>query len=335
MQIIGSLVYFGVFRPPFEWAFSFTCWSFVFQSSSILYTTKGFTSVSTGFTIVVYVFELVAALLVLNWQFNLEEIKRDLFVHVRGLQNSLDFERTTQALRANIAQEQGRARAERLITAFLCHEIRNPMNGILGYAEQLSDQAAWVSPETTAGLATTILSCSRHVLNILDHVLDISKLEAGKLCMERDTIVCTDLCAELQSSMGSRAAAGVEFVCEAEAGLMFVGDRIRWMQVLMNLAGNALKFTTQAGGFVKVFIRKTQAGNILCEILDSAAIIPLDVQQRLFNKYEQAKNLQVGTGLGLVIAQNIVRMMKSEVCAPFSPHPPFDCVRTRSRSFFS
>jgi signal transduction histidine kinase len=127
MQVIGSLVYFGVFRPPVEWAFIFTCWSFAFQLSLLLYITNGFTSISSGFAAIVFLFELLALLLMLNWQFTLDETKRELFVHARDLQNSLDFERTTQSLRADIAQEQGRAKAERLITAFLCHEIRNPM----------------------------------------------------------------------------------------------------------------------------------------------------------------------------------------------------------------
>jgi hypothetical protein len=127
MQVIGSIVYFGVFRPPVEWAFGFTIWSFVFQLSLILFMTNGFTSITSGFAGIVFAFELLAILLVLNWQFSLEETKRDLFVHGRDLQFSLDSLRTTESLRADIAQEKGRAKAERLITAFLCHEIRNPM----------------------------------------------------------------------------------------------------------------------------------------------------------------------------------------------------------------
>jgi signal transduction histidine kinase len=144
--------------------------------------------------------------------------------------------------------------------------------------------------------------------------------------MQRDEIVCADLCAELQSSMGSRVAEGVTFLCEADAGLLLIGDRIRWMQVLMNLSSNALKFTTKTGGFVKVRITKT-AHKILCEVTDTGAIIPLHTQRRLFDKYEQVKNLQVGTGLGLVIAQNIVKIMGSQVMSNLAltppPGPPF------------
>jgi signal transduction histidine kinase/CheY-like chemotaxis protein len=330
---IGSLVYFAIFRPLFPWACAFTSWLVMVQLSFVVFMTSGFTSVSSGFIAVMFGFQVLSASLMLISQFSLEQTQRALFVHGRNLQLALESERKLRTLRADVAHEKGRAKAERLITAFLCHEIRNPMNGILGYAEQLSDQSAHVSSKEAPKLAATILSCSKHVLMILDHVLDISKLEAGKLCMQKDAIVCTELCAELQSSMGSRAPKGVNFVCKAQAGLILIGDRMRWMQTLMNLAGNALKFTTQANGFVKVFIRKTDAGTILCEVLDSGAIIPMDVQQRLFNKYEQAKNLkvkktphcgsssvplispflQIGTGLGLVIAQNIVQMMGSEV----------------------
>jgi signal transduction histidine kinase/CheY-like chemotaxis protein len=305
--LIGSCIYVGVFRPRLKP----TCGYFVLQVlmfamfNGIIFSWT-MSSVWAFFTLL----HGLALGSMLAGIFLLEKTRRDFFLQVQRLEQSV-------LTSADVAREQGRAQAERLIVAFLCHEIRNPMNGILGYAEQLSQldtgDVSTKSLSDYAGYADTILSCSKHIISILDNVLDISKLEAGKLVMQRHPIDCSMLCADIQESLGSQAAPGVKFTCSAQRGLRLMGDVTRWKQILINLVGNALKFTVRAGGFVRLEISKAESGSIVFSVSDSASIIPEAVRARLFSKYEQAQNLQKGTGLGLVIAQNLVNLLGSTI----------------------
>ena len=112
------------------------------------------------------------------------------------------------------------------------------------------------------------------------------------------------ICREIQQSLGSQCAPGVSFRCTTQPGLALMADGVRWKQILINLVSNSLKFCREPGGTVHMSILKDESSGIItCSISDTGSIIPAEVIDRLFSKFEQAKDTSGGTGLGLVISQ--------------------------------
>jgi signal transduction histidine kinase len=123
------------------------------------------------------------------------------------------------------------------------------------------------------------------------------------------------------------AAPGIQFKCTAQPGLALMADCMRWKQVLINLVGNSLKFTQRPGGRVWLDIHKdATSGAVVCSVSDTGSNIPPELRDRLFSKYEQAKDVNNGTGLGLVISQHLVQLMGSTIQVRWQPtafQPPF------------
>jgi hypothetical protein len=182
-------------------------------------------------------------------------------------------------------------------------------------AEQPEQQQQGQFNSEMQSLSRTILSCSEHIMSILDNVLDISKLEAGKLTLRKLPVSVELICREIQQSMRSMAAPGVSFVCACGTpGLALMADGVRWKQVLINLVSNSLKFTKKAGGRVRLDIHKDEvSGAVICSVSDTGKNIPPNLRDRLFSKYEQAQDAQNGTGLGLVISQHLVELMGATI----------------------
>ena len=193
------------------------------------------------------------------------------------------------------------------------------MNGIMGYAEQMASasSAQDFEEESPTVLSKTILECCKHIIAILDNVLDISKMEAGKLMLRKLPVSCAVMCREIKQSLASQCADCVAFDCTAQPGLALMADGIRWKQVLINLVSNSLKLTRAPGGRVHLKIHKDDvSGAIVCSVSDTGCIIPPELRDRLFSKYEQAKQQTHGTGLGLVISQ--VRQRSAPVLNAFA-----------------
>jgi PAS domain S-box-containing protein len=236
--------------------------------------------------------------------------------------------RTAELALANhsLVQAKDAAQAANLAkSAFLSnmsHEIRTPMSAILGMATILRREG--VTP-VQAGRLDKINTAADHLLEIINDILDLSKIEAGKFVLEAVPVAVSSVLANISSIMSERAEAR-GLLLEIESAPIpsdLLGDPTRLQQALLNYVANAIKFTDSGTVTLRAFCLEERAGAgggsalLRFEVQDSGVGIPCDLQHRLFSAFEQADNSTSrkygGTGLGLAITRRLVEMMGGEV----------------------
>jgi GAF domain-containing protein len=195
--------------------------------------------------------------------------------------------------------------------ANMSHELRTPLNAILGYTELMADGIYGELPEKMLGVLKRLESNGRHLLGLINDVLDLSKIEAGQLVLELTDYSLEDIAQTVRSTLeplaaDKKLAFKVEVSPKLPAGH---GDGRRLTQVLINLVGNAIKFT-DAGEVV--ITGETTDGSFLLSVRDTGPGISAADQSKLFQEFQQADNAitrkKGGTGLGLAISKRIVEM---------------------------
>ena len=258
--------------------------------------------------------------LIISFNGMVEELRtRDqrLSEHRRQLQE-LVIQRTRSLQdAAQIAEKSSHAKGDFL--ARMSHEIRTPMNGLVGMAELLDNTAL---DNHQHRMLRTMRSSADALLEIINDVLDFSKIEAGRLQILTEDFPIRGLLEEVCDLLASRAVAkGLELVVDVGAGVPSHanGDPLRIRQVLINLIGNAIKYTEQGEVVIGAALdgRDEQQFALRVEVADTGAGIPEDQIERIFEEFTQVDTFESrkhgGTGLGLAITRQLVTLMGGTV----------------------
>jgi signal transduction histidine kinase len=206
--------------------------------------------------------------------------------------------------------------------AAMSHELRTPLNAILLYADLVKDEAEGRGEKTIARDMDKITGSGKHLLTMINDVLDLSKIEEGKMALHPEPVLVSELLAELESTLGPLAAhRGNRLEIDTPQALpMLQADRTRLLQVLLNLGSNACKFTE--AGAVRVEA-DCIGGRMRFRVRDTGIGISKKEVERIFEAYAQAATDTHrrfgGTGLGLSISQKFVELMGGALAVESEP----------------
>jgi signal transduction histidine kinase len=221
---------------------------------------------------------------------------------------------TIVALVSERAEAQNASRVKSMFLANTSHELRTPLNAIIGFSSLIAIRAGkGAAPQEVVEYAETITSSGEHLLALINDLLDMSRIEAGRFELQEETIAVFDLIEELVELVRFQANAKSLRLASSCGGtpVYIRADRKALRQILLNLLSNAMKFT-RAGGLVVIGTAPGSAGELMIRVTDNGVGIPADALQRVFKPFERAKHGTAsdveGTGLGLSIAQGLAML---------------------------
>lgn len=255
---------------------------------------------------------------------DLERANAELLRHQENLAD-LVMERTAELTVAKEAAEASN-RAKSVFLANMSHELRTPLNAVLGFSRLLNNDRN-ATPEQKESL-NIITRSGEHLLDLVNNVLDISKIEAGRVELEKADVDLHQLVHEMRSMMYVRAVEkGLSFIVEQAPDLprYVTVDKNKLRQVLINLIGNAVKYTRIGGVLLRAGIvskeREPQA-RVCFEVEDTGPGIPAEDRERIFHPFVQLNDrstTEAGTGLGLAISKQFVDLMGGEIAIESKP----------------
>jgi len=197
----------------------------------------------------------------------------------------------------------------------MSHELRTPLNAILGFSELLTDKRYGEMNERQSRYLNHIQTGGKHLLKLISDILDLSKIEAGRMEIVREDVAVDSVYTEVLNALQPLADKKSQtLVRQVEPNLYVRADPTRFKQILMNLIGNAIKFTPERGR-IELAARSAD-GQVRVEVRDNGAGIPPEDQQRIFEAFyrraESGKAVE-GTGLGLAITERLVHMHGSQL----------------------
>ncbi len=254
------------------------------------------------------------------------ETRNGVVTRLYGAMQDVTMMREAEELRISALEAEAAAsRAKADFLSNMSHEIRTPMNGVIGMTELLLDTP--LQPMQRE-FADTIRSSATALLGIVNDILDFSKMESGKLEIERVDMSVRECVEDVGMTLAAQAnGRDVEVVVNVDPGVpdRLLGDAVRLRQVLMNLGGNAIKFTSKGEVVIEVFPVALRSGRALLsfEVRDTGVGMPPETIKRLFEPFTQGDTSSTrqhgGTGLGLTIVRGLVGLMDGQLDVTSSP----------------
>jgi len=239
----------------------------------------------------------------------------------RVQERTMQLELANAELELAIDEAREANRAKSAFLSSMSHELRTPLNAILGFAQILSSNAMPTTPEQKTEFAGHILKSGRHLLTLINEILDLAKVEAGAVALTMQPVGLDEILAECRTMIGPLAAArGIVVRFPESPGGVVQADRTRLKQVLLNLLSNAVKYNRDGG---VVTVECTQAGaRLRLSVRDTGMGLSSDQLANLFqpfNRLGQEGGTQEGTGIGLVVTRRLIELMGGAIGVASSP----------------
>jgi len=231
-------------------------------------------------------------------------------------------ERTSELREKTIEVEQANIHLreiDRLKSIFLSsmsHELRTPLNSIIGFTGIILQGMSGKVNKKQRKQLTMVKNSSNHLLSLINDILDISKIEAGKVELSLEEFSLDDVVREVVENFSTAASEkGLELLTEMPQEIMLFSDRRRMSQVLMNLVSNAIKFTDR--GSIKIADKIPEDNNLEIRVIDTGGGIKQEDMDKLFKPFQQIdvslNNKHEGTGLGLYLTKILVTLMGGDI----------------------
>lgn len=249
----------------------------------------------------------------------LGRIERSLVKTYQNQQIEIVHRRFAQAqLVEAVENAEAASRAKSEFLSNMSHELRTPMNAIIGFGDLLNEEPL---TDEQRDYVNTILSSSQHLLSLINDVLDLTKIESGKMELVSETCSIKELLTKVEAMMRPQAESKglvFEILCDPAVPDTITGDTRHLYQCLINLAANAIKFTESGSIRIAVELDEDHSGrSIRLAVSDTGIGIPADKQDLVFESFRQADSGTSrnygGTGLGLSITHKLIEMMGSEL----------------------
>jgi PAS domain S-box-containing protein len=256
-----------------------------------------------------------------NDELQLQRDKDGIPTEVVGSMNDISVRKKIEVELASAKEQAEHAnRAKSDFLARMSHELRTPLNAIIGITEMLIEDVKDKDNDALGEPLTRVNGAGRHLLDLINELLDVSKIEAGKIDLHIETFNITDLIKDVTATVKPMLDADhdtleIKNLTEKEDVL---SDKKRVMQILLNLLSNAAKFTENGSVTLKVkFTNEDNSEYIFFDVIDTGIGIPEDKIDKIFDEYSQVKSSKsskfASTGLGLSISRKLARIMGGDI----------------------